>query len=373
MKKVKFICNTADLHKAVQSVIPAIASKTSTPIFGGMHIIAANQTIRLEAMDINLSMSCELKGEIEEEGEIVIAAIRFSELVRNFNGETVKITKNNNDNNVRLQSGKADYKILLMNVNDYPKYPKIEAAQSFTLEDEKIKELIKKTAFACSTDTARPLFTGVLCEIKEGKITFVGTNTHRLAIRTLPIENTPDMSLIIPSSVLKEINKNLNGKLPQEAKFSLINNQLMVSIDDWTVVSRLIEGRFPDYKRVIPPEFTVKTKVNVKEFGGAVSRMSLCSGSDDNYSIVKISIDAGELKVMSSSPDVGTGEEVIACETEGNAINVAFNATYILDIMKNLETEEAELNLNNSLSPVCIKPTDQSEYIYIVTPVRVIF
>lgn len=76
---------------------------------------------------------------------------------------------------------------------------------------------------------------------------------------------------------------------------------------------------------------------------------------------------------MSSSPDVGTGEEVIACETEGNAINVAFNATYILDIMKNLETEEAELNLNNSLSPVCIKPTDQSEYIYIVTPVRVIF
>lgn len=370
---MKFTCVTSDLNKAVQSIIPAIATKPSTPIFGGMHIIAEKGKLRLEAMDINLSMSCELKAEVKEEGEIVITASRFSELVRNFNGETVKVTKNNNDNNVRLQSGKADYKILLMNVNDYPKYPAIDASQSFTLEDEKIKELIKKTTFACSTDTARPLFTGVLCEIKENKITFVGTNTHRLAIRTLDINDTPDMSLIIPSVVLKEINKNLNGKLPQEAKFFLKNNQLMVAVDEWTVVSRLIEGRFPDYKRVIPSEFAIKTRVNAKDFAGAVSRMSLCSGSENDYSIVKISISEKEIKVMSSSPDVGTGEEVISCATEGGPVNVAFNAAYILDIMKNLETEEAEIELNNSLSPVCIKPTNEEEYIYIVTPVRVIF
>lgn len=370
---MKFTCNTSDLNKAVQAVIPAIASKPSTPVFGGMHIIAGQNKLRLEAMDINLSMSCELKAEVEEDGEIVIAATRFSELVRNVNGETVKVTKSNSDNTVRLQSGKADYKILLMNVNDYPKYPSVEAAQSFTLEDEKIKELIKKTTFACSTDTARPLFTGVLCEIKENKITFVGTNTHRLAIRTLELNDTPDMSLIIPAIVLKEINKNLNGKLPQEAKFYLQNNQLMVRIDEWTVVSRLIEGRFPDYKRVIPPDFSVKTIVNAKDFAGAVSRMSLCSGSENDYSIVKISVGEKEIKVMSSSPDVGTGEEMIVCSTEGNQVNVAFNAAYILDIMKNLETEEAEIDLNNSLSPVCIRPTNDEEYIYIVTPVRVIF
>ena len=190
---MKFTCTTTDLNKAVQSVMPAIAAKPSTPIFGGMHIIAANNTLRLEGMDINLSMSNEIKAEVEESGEIeiVIAASRFNDLVRNFNGETVKVTKSENDNNVRLQSGKADYKILLMNVNEYPKYPSIEATQSFVLEEEKIKELIKKTAFACSSDSARPLFTGVLCDIKDNKITFVGTNTHRLAIRTLDVENAP--------------------------------------------------------------------------------------------------------------------------------------------------------------------------------------
>ena len=120
-----------------------------------------------------------------------------------------------------------------MNVNEYPKYPSIEATQSFVLEEEKIKELIKKTAFACSSDSARPLFTGVLCDIKDNKITFVGTNTHRLAIRTLDVENAPDMSVIIPSLVLKEINKNLNGKLPQDVIFSIVNNQLMVKIGNW--------------------------------------------------------------------------------------------------------------------------------------------
>ena len=117
---MKFTCTTTDLNKAVQSVMPAIAAKPSTPIFGGMHIIAANNTLRLEGMDINLSMSNEIKAEVEESGEIVIAASRFNDLVRNFNGETVKVTKSENDNNVRLQSGKADYKILLMNVNEYP-------------------------------------------------------------------------------------------------------------------------------------------------------------------------------------------------------------------------------------------------------------
>ena len=347
---MKFTCTTTDLNKAVQSVMPAIAAKPSTPIFGGMHIIAANNTLRLEGMDINLSMSNEIKAEVEESGEIVIAASRFNDLVRNFNGETVKVTKSENDNNVR-----------------YPKYPSIEATQSFVLEEEKIKELIKKTAFACSSDSARPLFTGVLCDIKDNKITFVGTNTHRLAIRTLDVENAPDMSVIIPSLVLKEINKNLNGKLPQDVIFSIVNNQLMVKIGNWSVVSRLIEGKFPDYKRVIPPQFSVKTKVNVKDLAGAVSRMSLCSGSENDYSIVKISIGSNEIKVMSSSPDVGTGEEIISCNTEGNPINVAFNAAYIMDIMKNIETEEAEINLNNSLSPVCIKPISEEEYIYIVT------
>ena len=368
-----FTCNTAELHKAVQTVMSAIPSKPSTPIFGGLHLIADHGVIELQGMDISMAMSFKIKGDIKEPGEILLAATRFAELVKNMNGETLSLSRKEEENSVRLQSGKADFKILLMNVADYPKFPDFNADKTFTLADETVKELFKKTAFACSNDAARPLFTGVLCELSEGKITFVGTNTHRLAIKSLAHDSKENLSIIIPAVILKEINKNLNGKLPQEVKLSLLNNQLMVVIDELVIVSRLIEGKFPDYKRVIPPSFSVKTKVNAKELAGAVQRVSLCSGDETDYSIIKIKIDENELTVLSSSPDVGTGEEKIPCHTDGERLNVAFNATYILDIMNNIEDEEATLEMNNSLSPVCIRPVGEKDYTYIVTPVRVIF
>ena len=252
---MKFQCETAELKKATKTVIAAVAAKPSTPIFGAIHLIARSDgTLRLEGMDVTLSMSCEIKGSVEEEGEILIEAQRFNKLVNSLNSDTVSFSKEETQNNVHMTAGSGSYNILLMgSLDDYPKFPDFNADKSFTLEEEKIKELIDKTEFACSKDEARPLFNGVLCEIQDGKITFVGTNTHRLVIKTLPLEGTDNMSIIIPSKVLREILTSLNAKLPQEVQFSLASNQLMVVIGNVTIVSRLIEGRFPDYRRVVPP------------------------------------------------------------------------------------------------------------------------
>ena len=178
--------------------------------------------------------------------------------------------------------------------------------------------------------------------------------------------------MIIPAKVLNEITRNLTGEIPQEVKISLLNNQLMAVIDNVVIVSRLIEGKFPDYNRVIPAKFAVKTKVNAKELAGAVERVALFSTEGD-YSIIKMSVEAEELTITSSSPDVGTGREVIACATEGDRLNVAFNSKYILDILKNIEAEEVTLSMNTSLSPVCVTGEEEQDYIYIVTPVRVVF
>ena len=207
---------------------------------------------------------------------------------------------------------------------------------------------------------------------KDGKITFVGTNTHRLAIKSLPYEGNEELSMIIPSKVLGEISRNLTGEVPQQVLISLLNNQIMVVIDNIVIVSRLIEGQFPDYRRVIPPKFALTSKVNIKELAGAVERVALFS-TDGDYSIIKMSVAADEITITSSSPDVGTGLEVVSCQTIGDPLNVAFNAKYILDILKNLEAEEAVLSMNTSLSPVCVTCADEPDYTYIVTPVRVVF
>lgn len=365
-------CNTTNLNKAIQTVQRAIASKPSTPIFSGIHLLTKENTVEIQAMDLNMAISCTIEADIIEAGEIVVSAKHFSELIRKLPGENITITKNKENNTIKVESGKSEFQLLLMNEDDYPKFPQFDGNQTVTIEDEKIKELIKKTIFACSADEARPLFTGIFVEIRDNTITFVGTNTHRLAIKSIAQETAEPMSMIIPAKVLTEISRNLTGDLPQQVEISLLYNQIMITIDNVVIVSRLIEGKFPDYRKVIPPKFAVSTTVNIKELAGAVERVALFSNEGD-YSIIKISVDASEITITSSSPDVGTGREVIACSTEGDKLNVAFNSKYILDILKNLESEEAIMEMNTSLSPVCIKSAAEPDYIYIVTPVRVVF
>ena len=146
----------------------------------------------------------------------------------------------------------------------------------------------------------------------------------------------------------------------------------MVTIDQIVIVSRLIEGKFPDYNKVIPAKFAVKCQVKAKELAAAVERIALFSTEGD-YSTVKMSIGHNEMTLTSSSADVGTGKEVLSCDTEGDALNVAFNAKYILDILKIVEAEDVLFSMNTSLSPVCITAPEEDNYIYIVTPVRVVF
>lgn len=365
-------CNTSELNKAIQTAQRAIVSKPSTPIFSCIHILAQNNQLTIQAMDLNMAISCTIDANITEPGEIVVSAKHISELVRKLTAETVTITKSQDNKTIKVTSGKADYQLLLMNEDDYPKFPTVDGKKSLTIEDTKIKELIKKTIFSCSSDDARPLFTGILVEAKDDKLTFVGTNTHRLAVKSLPQPTEEPLSMIIPSKVLNEISRNLVSDVPQEVKISLLNNQIMVVIDDVIIVSRLIEGKFPDYNKVIPAKFAVKCSVKAKELASAVERVALFSTEGD-YSTVKMSIAQGQMLLTSSSADVGTGKEVLDCTTEGDALNVAFNAKYLLDILKNVESEEVLLSMNTSLSPVCITTPEEDNYIYIVTPVRVVF
>ncbi len=367
-----FTCNTSSLNKALQIVQRAISSKPSTPIFSGIHFICDQEKLEIQAMDLNMAISCTIDSSTVDPGETVVSSKHFIDLIRKLPGESVTITKNKENKTLKIESGKAEFQLLLMNEDDYPKFPEFNGEKTIILEDEKIKNLIRKTIFACSTDGSRPLFTGILLELKDEKITFVGTNTHRLAVKSTPYEDKDVLNIIIPSKVLGEISRNLTGDLPQDVKISLLKNQIKIVIDNIVIVSRIIDGKFPDYRRVIPPNFSVKAKFNVKELAGAVERVSLFS-IDGEYSIVKVSVDGDEIILTSSSPEVGNGKEVISCTSEGGNLNVAFNSSYILDILKNLDSEEATLCMNTSLSPVCIRSEEEKDYKYIVTPVRVVF
>ncbi|MDD4085165.1 MAG: DNA polymerase III subunit beta [Acholeplasmataceae bacterium] len=371
---MKFICKTNFLSKAVQTAKKAISSNPTTPIFSGIHLIAANNQVEIQGMDLNMAIGCQIEANVEESGNIVVPAKYFSDLLSSLQTEEVVISKNANDSTVSIEAGKANFQIVLMDENDYPAFPAITGEEKLIISDEILKNLIKKTIYARSTDETRPLFTGILFEKKGSTITFVGTNTHRLAIKSADVQNNEDKdySMIMPGRLLNEVVNNLNSDLPQDVIISLLNRQVIIKIGSTTIVSSLVEGEFPDYKRVIPAKFAIKTKVNVKELEGAVKRVSLFSGEGD-YSIVKINVKSSEIVINSSSNDVGKGRESVSSVTEGESLNVAFNARYILEVLKNIDDEEVTIEMNNSLSPACIRPVSEENYLYIVTPVRVVF
>ncbi|MDO4178736.1 MAG: DNA polymerase III subunit beta [Phascolarctobacterium sp.] len=369
---MKISCNTQSLNKALQTVQKAIATKPSTPILAGIHMQTLENKVVIQANDLNMAIASTIDADIIEAGEIVVSGRMLIELARKLPGEVVSISKNKDNNSISIESGNSKNSLLAMNEDDYPQFPTFEEEKSIDIPDDKLKELIKKTIFACSNDEARPLFTGILVDIKEGNVTFVGTNTHRLAIKTLPLDTEENMSIIIPSKVLAEIARNLNSEAPSLVNIATVNNQVRVTTENALIVSRLIEGKFPDYKRVIPPKFSIKTNVNASELAGAVERVSLFS-TEGEYSIVKVYVVADKLTINSSSPELGTGHEEIFCTTEGGEVNVAFNSRYVLDILKNIDAENVTLSMNTSLSPVCITAGEEQDYTYIVTPVRVVF
>ncbi len=368
---MKVLCDSEALNKTLRIARHAVLSKSSTPIFSGFHLLAHGYQLEVVGMDLNMAISCSMEAQIEEEGSVVVNAAQLGNLLAKLPSGAVNLETAANGS-LLVSFGQSEYRLLMMNEDDYPPFPSFSGTHSLTIDDVKLQELIKKTRFACAADESRPLFTGILLEVEGEKITFVGTNTHRLAIRTLPLAGGEDMSVIIPAKVLAEIAQVLGGAVPQLVKLDILDNQIMVCVGEIKIVSRLIEGRFPNYRAVIPPSFSITADLDIADLTAAVERVSLFSTEND-YSIIRMHIEEGRLTLTSNNDANGGGREVLPAETAGGELKVAFNAKYVTDILKNLEGEKVRFSFNTSLKPVCVQELDLPDYTYIVTPVRVNF
>ena len=212
-------------------------------------------------------------------------------------------------------------------------------------------------------------------EKKGQHITCVGTNTHRLAIKSSEAETADDSeySLLIPARVLKEIANNLTGELPEDVAIIQKDSKILVRMGSLSLVSSLIEGTFPDYSRPIPPSFKNRTVLNRQNLERAIQRVSLFAQGE--YNIIRLNIEAERVVLSSAASDRGQGMEIMEGVTTGEELplNIAFNSKYLMDFCKNISSDQVVLETNSSLSPARMMPVDDPSYTYIITPVRVIF
>lgn len=373
---MKISCAKDQLSVAVQTVQKAIASKNTMPILTGIYLSANDGKLELQANDYEIGISCIIDAAIDEPGTIVLSGRYFQELVRKLPGDTVEIFTDNVDKTIQINSKSAQFNLLSLPAEEFPVLKPLPCNNKLILKDNVLKELIKRTVFACATDEARPIFTGCYLTTEGRKISMVATNTHRLALKTDEFDifgqdatGEENIHMIIPAKILTELARLLTSETPVDVTVCWYKNQVSFQFENVYIISRLIEGQYPDYKKVIPPSFVTTVQIDTDSFMDAVERISLLA-RDGDYNVVKIFFKDNNAVITSNNPDIGKACETVAATINGNELEIAFNAKYITDILKNISSNQLLFSLNTPLSPACVQPIDDPSYTYIITPVR---
>ena len=367
---MKFNCQKSELVQAIQIVSKAVASKPQTPILSGIHLHAEGQTLELQATDYEIGILCKISAEVELPGDIVLSGRYLQEVVRSLPGESVDFTYDKEENTVKIRSNAANFTLLSLSAHDFPKIHMLEGNISFPIRNNQLSDLIKKTVFACSTDEARPIFTGCFMDVADSTVTMAATNTHRLSVKKEvldPFEGA--IHVIIPAKILNELMKIIASDVPEDVQVISTYNQISFAFRNVYITSRLIEGQFPDYHRVIPADFNTRVTLDTAEFLSAVDRVSLISRSGE-YNIICLEFGNGQVHITSNNPDIGNAEETVPAVVDGPDIRIAFNAKYVTDSLKNMDSKKFYFSLGQPLTPAAMRQEGDETFTYIVTPVR---
>lgn len=361
---MKFKAEKSVLLNGIQIVQNVISTKSALPILSNILIESQQNGIRLTATDLDIGISCVIPVEIQEAGAITIPAKRFNDIIKELPTDSVNITTKKN-NLVVIETETCQFKIMGLAREEFPKLPELKDKEVIKLDQASLKQMLNLTSFSVSFDETRYILNGILFKINQNNLTLVATDGKRLAIidKKLKQELDKNINFIIPIKTIHELNRNLQ----EDGELSLIlgSNQVLFDLGNVVVISRLIEGEFPDYKQVVPPATNNKMKIGRNDFLLAVRRASLLSTPD--YQAVKLEVFKNKLVVSKSTPDIGESREEVAVEYQGKELAIGFNPTYLIDVLKNLTLETVELELTDSDKPGVIRVDG---YVYIVLPMR---
>ena len=364
---MKIVCSRQQLVEAVSNVQRAVSTKSSVPALEGILLRTSGGEVTLCGYDLELGMTTSIESSVEESGSVVLSARLFADIVRRLPGESVSLTIDEK-NITTIKSGASEFSIVGIPADEYPDMPAISGDDSVTLPQHLLKGMIRQTIFAVAESDAKPIHTGTLFEIGEGKLRLVSVDGYRLALRREPIVSDLTTRFIVPGKTLAEISKLLKEE-DEEAYLALSQKHIVFRIGGYYVVSRLLEGEFLDYNAAIPKVSKTTVKINTRSLTDAVERTSLLI-SDRLRSPIRLS--AMDQKVqLNCSTSMGKAHDEVDCEMSGEAVSMGFNNKYLMDALKASDCDMVKLEINGALSPMRILPLEGESFLFLVLPVRV--
>ncbi|MBN1869828.1 MAG: DNA polymerase III subunit beta [Candidatus Omnitrophica bacterium] len=353
------------LLSGIQIVQNIVSSKTTLPILSNMLIDLKKSTLRLNATDLDIGISCEIPVETIEEGAITIPAKRFSDIIKEMPSGDILISAKKN-NQIDIESETCRFKLIGLPKDEFPKFPEFKDKEIIHIGQGMLKNMLGLTSFAVSHEESRYILNGVLLEISEDTIRMVATDGRRLAKIEKKLEKPvkKEISVIIPIKAVQEINRNLKDE--GEASFVVGMNQVLFDIDGILIATRIIEGEFPNYNQVIPKPTKNRIKMNTQEFLSSIRRANLLATAD--FQAVKFEVFSDKIVVSKTTPDIGESREEIPVEYGGPEMIVGFNPQFLIDFLKNINQEQIDMELLGTDKPAVMRIDD---YLYLALPMRI--
>ena len=360
----------ANLQKAINVLQKVSQNKTSSNLPGAIYMTTKNGQVELQGNDFELGIRLTIDGDIKEPGTLVVGSRYFQELIRKLPGDTIELYKPEDGNSLTITSGSSEFNLVTLHPDDFSLVEQIHDQDHVNIDSFAMKELIDLTNYAAATDEDRPVFTGALLEINENEVTMVATDTHRMAVKKITIDEpaTTPMRAIIPTKTLAEVSRLLPTDNPAMINIIWNRTQIVFNFESIYIISRLIEGTYPEYEKVIPSQFDSSAVIDRREFAGAVDRVSLLA-KDISYNVIRYDWSESNVTLSTQNTEIGMAKEDVAVEFKGTPFTISFNGRYISDILRHSTGDNIHLFLKQN-GPVVIRQDNNPNYTYVVTPVR---
>ncbi len=365
---MKVSCTQENLQKGIQIVSHMAGARTTLPVLNNVLLKTEKGRLKLSATDLEIGISTWVGAKVDLDGSITCPARLISEYISTNTDKTISLELKGTE--VKLTSDHFKANIKGIESSEFPLIPDVKEGNLIEVSAIDLKDAISKTVIACALDETRPVLAGVYIMAENNKLKMVSTDSYRLAEKTITLQNKiPNkFTLIVPQRTMVEIGRLIDDSL-EKVEIKIGENQVQFGLGPTEVVSRLIEGSFPDYEQIIPSTIKTKIEFNKAEFTNAIKMASFFARESANN--VKLVLKKpNKIEIVAVSPQVGDNTSEISAEIDGDEHAIAFNAKFLLDGLQVMASEKVGLELAGQLSPGILRPSKDQNYLYIIMPLR---
>ncbi len=365
---MKIVLLQSNFAKALGQISRIVGSRTTLPVLSNVLISASKGKIKFSATDLEVGITSQSIGKIEEEGEITIPSRLLSDFVLNNRDESIELSTKNSL--AVLKSTRFEAQIQGISAEEFPTVPEPPADAIATISRTKMIDALKKVNIAPATDETRPVLAGIYLQFNGKELVLAATDSYRLAEKKVELDSAAtDQKLIVPIRTMAEVLRVISADNSEDISISAKENQISFQSGTTYIVSRLIEGSYPNYAQIIPSSTKTTAKVKLPELLSAVKMSSLFAKDSANNNI-KISIGKNMATVSSIASESGSSKSEVEAKTTGEALEVAFNARYLLDVLNVMSDDDITIGFNDSSSAGTIKSEKDENYVYIIMPLK---